>query len=114
MTQGVIYSDPGTGVSIQVASQAVAEPDPAADWRAKAQAAPARLAGYRTVSIAPVPFRGLTAADWEYTYAGRHVLNRGFISPGGHGNALVLDAPASEFAQARGLFETIAAAYQPR
>ncbi|WP_281273859.1 serine/threonine-protein kinase [Actinomadura pelletieri] len=79
------------------------------DWRRQARGGN-RFAGYREIRIEPtgdhppVPDTGDgdDSADWEFTFdngGGRkHILNRGFVA-GGHGYAILLCAPESDWAK---------------
>jgi len=109
---GTQYADPATGISVLVAYAQVAKPDPVADWRNQAASASQRFSGYREVSIRPVAYRGYNTADWEFTYNGGHALDRGFVA-NGHGQALFLQSRPEQWAQARQVFDMIAAAFQP-
>lgn len=59
------------------------------------------MPGYHQIKVADVDYRDYDAADWEYRrlQAGKpvHVLNRGMVTDGSHGYALMYTTPAGEW-----------------
>ena len=86
--------------------------DAVADRKAQAMDFQERHPSYREIRIDPVDYRGYEAADWEFTYEGRHVLNRVFVVDG-TGHSLFFQTRSGDFAAAEGDFEGIAKAFQP-
>ncbi|MDP9497269.1 MAG: hypothetical protein M3P46_06345 [Actinomycetota bacterium] len=104
------YRDPDTGRVLRVETGTGAA-DPVADRRRQARSFAQRHPSYREIAIRPVQYRGSAAADWEFTYEGRHVLNRVFVVDG-RGHSLFLQAPQGD-ASLRSQFEQIAGAFRP-
>ena len=63
------------------------------------------------MKLARVDYRGLDAADWEFTFTldgvPRHVLYRGIIT-GGKTYGLYLSTPESRWAASRNVFQVAA------
>jgi hypothetical protein len=70
--------------------------------------------GYQKVSLAKADYRGLPAADWEFTFpkdgATRHVLYRLFLQSG-HLYGIYLSAPEDTFSSIHQHFDTAAATF---
>jgi hypothetical protein len=71
-----------------------------------------RYPSYEQIRIEPVDYRGLEAADWEFTFRGLHVLNRVFVVDG-TGHSLWLQTPEGDVSGARQDFDAIADAFSP-
>ena len=105
------FRDSATGRSVRVAT-GPGQPDAVADRREQARSFASRYPSYEEISISEVDYRGYEAADWEFTYEGRHVLNRVFVVDG-TGHSLFFQTSESDFPAARADFEAIADAFQP-
>jgi serine/threonine protein kinase len=111
------YKDPETGRTLRVSTLAVGKTDAVADRRAQAASFAARHADYREIGIAKADYRGLEAADWEFTYsdggASLHALNRVFVSDGRGYSLFFQTRSTDDWTTARAEFDRIAALFQP-
>ncbi|MDP9434386.1 MAG: serine/threonine protein kinase, partial [Actinomycetota bacterium] len=93
-----------------------ARPDAVADRQRAAADFARRYASYSEIRIQRVDYRGLEAADWEFTYTAGgvdlHVVNRVFVA-GDRGYSLYFQTRAGDWPQARQDFERIAASFRP-
>jgi len=105
------YRQAGTGRELRV-STGTGQPDAVADRERQAATFARRNPSYERISIEPVDYRGLEAADWEFTFEGLHVLNRVFVVDG-TGHSLWLQTPEDDFSAARQDFDAIAEAFRP-
>ncbi len=103
------YRD-GEGRTLRVETGA-GQPDAVADRQAAARSFAQRHPTYRELRIVPVDYRGYEAADWEFTYEGRHVVNRVFVVDG-TGHSLFLQVPEGDTG-VRGRMDELAAAFTP-
>jgi hypothetical protein len=66
---------------------------------------------YQRVRLQRVDYRGLDAADWEFTFTlqgvPRHVLYRGIVS-NGRTYGLYLSTPENDWARTKGVFQVAA------
>ena len=89
-----------------------------AAWQAFSPQLAGRLADYKELRVEKVDYKGLDAADLEFTYfdqTGLHVLDRTFISTSGEESfALYWQVPAEDWAASVPLFEQIAATFLPQ
>jgi len=113
------YKDPATGRTLRVSTTGAGggKADAVQDRRDQAAAFAARHSGYREIGIAKTGYRGLEAADWEFTYAdggaSLHALSRVFVV-GGRGYSLFFQTRSTDdWAAARSDFDQIAASFQP-
>jgi serine/threonine protein kinase len=95
-----------------------------ADWRSQDRGAPGRFSNYRRLRLEPtgdhppVPDTGdgSKSADWEFTWgsgsAAKHVLDRGFVTTG-HGYAILVSAPASDWAATIDRLQPVFASFRP-
>ena len=94
---------------------------PGSSALAAAQAFSPQLAGalrdYRELSLQTVPFRGLDAADLEFTYrdsgADLHVVDRTVLAADGRAYGLYWQVRDADYAAALPVFEQIAATFRP-
>jgi serine/threonine protein kinase len=87
-----------------------------AAWTKYSPALAGRLPQYQELRLEEVEYKGLDAADLEFTYVEGtklRVLDRTFVS-GGEGFALYWQVRAEDWDAARPLFDQIAATFQPR
>ena len=84
-------------------------------WRTASPSYARVLADYRQLRIAPVDYRGLDAADLEFTYTSEatalHVLDRTVVT-GGTAQVLYWQTGAADFAASLPVFTEIAAAFR--
>ena len=113
------YKDPSTGRTLRVSTTAPGggKADAVQDRRDQAAAFRAKHPDYSEIAITKADYRGLEAADWEFTYsdggASLHVLNRVFVVDG-RGYSLFFQTHASDdWKAARADFDMIAASFQP-
>jgi hypothetical protein len=105
------YRQAETGRELRIAT-GTGQPDAVADREAQAAGFAERNPSYEQIRIEPVDYRGVEAADWEFTFDGLHVLNRVF-NIGGTGHSLWLQTPEEDFSAARRDFDAIADAFVP-
>jgi hypothetical protein len=112
------YKDRATGRTLRVSTTgAGGKTDAVQDRRVQAAGFAAKYQSYRQISIAKADYRGLEAADWEFTYAdggaSLHALNRVFVV-NGQGYSLFFQTHGDDdWNAARADFDKIAAAFQP-
>ena len=111
------YRDAATGRTLRLSSTAPGGggSDALQDRRDQAASFARRHAGYREISIARVGFRGLDAADWEFTWsdagARLHTLSRVFVLDG-RGYSLYFQTRGSDdWAAARSELERISTTF---
>lgn len=111
------YKDAATGRTLRVSATAPGggKADAVRDRREQAAAFARTHSGYREIEIAKADYRGLEAADWEFTYtsggAALHALSRVFVE-GGRGYSLFFQTRAGDdWGQARADFERMAASF---
>jgi serine/threonine protein kinase len=105
------YRQADTGRELRIAT-GEGRPDAVGDREAQAAGFAERNPSYQEIRIEPVDYRGVEAADWEFTFDGLHVLNRVF-NIGGTGHSLWLQTPEDDFSAAREDFDAIADAFVP-
>ncbi|WP_225847843.1 serine/threonine-protein kinase [Streptomyces sp. HPF1205] len=100
---GAIYSAHGGYPRVQVDFTSHPGKDAAAAWRANEPDVASSSNGYHFLYIKSVPYRGYrTAADWEFLRTASdgtkvHVLDRGFVTDGSHGYAIMVSMPADQW-----------------
>ncbi len=109
------YRDPVTSRTLRV-STGPGRPDAVAD-REQQEAAFARgHEDYQRLRIDPVTYRGVAAADWEFTYhdggADLHVLNR-VLDVDGVGHSLFFQTRAADWEAAQDDLEAVLATFRP-
>ena len=113
----VDFQEPGTGRFLRFGHTSSPPADPVADWTRQEKSLSTRLPRYQRLYIRSVPYRGYSAADWAFTFGGAggrtEVLIRGFSPDSGHGYAIYLSAPQSQWAASLPYFETAASTFQP-
>jgi hypothetical protein len=113
------YKDRATGRTLRVSTTGAGggKTDAVQDRRVQAAGFAAKHQNYRPISIAKADYRGLEAADWEFTYsdggASLHALNRVFVV-NGRGYSLFFQTHGDDdWTAARADFDKIAAAFRP-
>ncbi|MCU1672210.1 MAG: serine/threonine protein kinase [Frankiales bacterium] len=111
------YRDAGTGRTLRIET-GTGKPDAVADRREQAAFFAKTHEGYREIRIDKADYRGYEAADWEFTYSSGgallHVINRVFVVDG-VGHSLFFQTRGSDdWSAARGEFDRIAKAFQPK
>ena len=113
------YKEPGTGRTLRVSSTppGAGKSDAVQDRRDQATFFASRHANYHEISIVKADYRGLNAADWEFTYSEGgtvlHALSRVFVV-GGRGYSLFFQTRASDnWSAARTDFDRIAVSFHP-
>jgi serine/threonine protein kinase len=113
------YKDPSTGRTLRVSTTAPGggKADPLQDRRDQAAAFAAKHQDYRQIAIASTTYRGLPAADWEFTYsdggASLHAIDRVFVVDGKGYSLFFQTHSTDDWSAARADFDKIAAAFQP-
>jgi hypothetical protein len=83
----------------------------------QAQAFAAKHDNYREISIGKADYRGLEAADWEFTYddggASLHALSRVFVVDGRGYSLFFQTRSTDDWTAAKADFDKIAAAFRP-
>ncbi|GAA3082463.1 serine/threonine-protein kinase [Streptosporangium carneum] len=99
----VEFRAPGSDAFLWIESTEDPETDPVRHWEKVEKGGLARKLwpGYERVGITPRRYRGLEAADWEFTYLKNgvrtHVLDRGFRTAAGRPYAIYWESPESEW-----------------
>jgi eukaryotic-like serine/threonine-protein kinase len=111
------FREPGGGRYLLVDQTTQPKDDPLTDWQANEPSVARRLSGYQRISLQRVDYRGWNTADWEFTYNGRsdriHVVNRNIRVSDGRAYALYWSTPQTQWEDSRGMFDVIAATFQP-
>jgi hypothetical protein len=113
------YKERSTGRTLRVSATAAGggKTDVVQDRRVQAAGFAAKHQNYREISIAKADYRGLEAADWEFTYtdggASLHALSRVFVVDG-RGYSLFFQTHGDDdWTAARADFDKIAASFKP-
>jgi hypothetical protein len=113
------YKDQKTGRTLRVSTTAAGggKSDAVADRRVQAAAFAAKHQNYRQIAIDKADYRGLEAADWEFTYddggASLHALSRVFVVDGRGYSLFFQTRSTDDWNAARADFDKIAAAFKP-
>jgi eukaryotic-like serine/threonine-protein kinase len=111
------FREPGGRRFLLVDQTTEPKDDALTDWQAQEPSVAARLSGYERISLDRIDYRGWNAADWEFTWDGRseptHVLNRNVRVSDARAYALYWSTPERQWADSRGMFDVIAASFQP-
>ena len=105
------YRQADTGRELRIET-GTGQPDAVADREAQAAGFAERNPSYEQIRIEAVDYKGVEAADWEFTFDGLHVLNRVF-NVGGTGHSLWLQTPEEDVDAARQDFDAIADGFSP-
>ncbi len=105
------YRDPATGAVLRV-STGPGNGDPVADRQAQARSFAAAHPTYSAIAITPLTYRGVPAADWEFTYEGLHVLDRVFVVDG-RGYSLYVQARQGQWDGVAPVAQQLFAAFRP-
>jgi hypothetical protein len=123
-TSSIFFYAPDRRTYVQIDQTASPNPSALADWRSQDRAAPGRFAHYERLRLGPtgdqppVPDTGdgSKSADWEFTWgtgsAKKRVLDRGFVTSG-HGYAILISAPAGDWATTIGRLRTVFTSFRP-
>ncbi|MDT7538049.1 MAG: eukaryotic-like serine/threonine-protein kinase [Actinomycetota bacterium] len=113
------FKDRTTGRTLRVSTTAAGggKSDAVADRKAQAAAFAAKHQNYREIAIQKADYRGLEAADWEFTYddggASLHAFDRVFVV-NGRGYSLFFQTHSTDdWTAAKADFDKIAAAFKP-
>jgi hypothetical protein len=113
------YKDRETGRTLRVSTTPPGggKADAVADRRLQAAAFAAKHQNYREIAIAKADYRGLEAADWEFTYddkgASLHAISRVFVVDGRGYSLFFQTRSTDDWDAARADFDKIAAAFKP-
>jgi hypothetical protein len=113
------YKDKATGRTLRVSTTSAGggKTDAVADRRTQAAAFAAKHQNYRENGISKADYRGLEAADWEFTYddkgASLHALSRVFVVDGRGYSLFFQTRSTDDWDAAKGDFDKIAAAFRP-
>jgi hypothetical protein len=113
------YKDRSTGRTLRVSTTPAGggKADAVKDREAQAAVFAAKYPSYHQIRIAKADYRGLEAADWEFTYAdggaSLHALDRVFVV-NGRGYSLFFQTHSTDdWNAAKADFDKIAASFQP-
>ncbi|MDT7573393.1 MAG: eukaryotic-like serine/threonine-protein kinase, partial [Actinomycetota bacterium] len=113
------YKDRSTGRTLRVSTTAPGggKDDAVKDREDQAAAFAAKHAGYHRIRIEKADYRGLEAADWEFTYADGgatlHAINRVFVVDGRGYSLFFQTRSTDDWNAAKADFDKIAATFQP-
>ncbi|MFF4411836.1 protein kinase [Streptosporangium sp. NPDC001559] len=102
----VEFRKPGSSALLWIESTDDPEKDPVKHWEKleKDRVVKKLWPGYERIGITPLRYRGVEAADWEFTYLKNgvrtHVLDRGFHTITGRPYAIYWESPESEWDRA--------------
>ena len=113
--EGTMVYFRGDGRVLGIDQTRTPQPDPVADWQGKAEYREGRgdFPGYREIHIKKVDYF-LKAADWEFTYSGQHVNNRGFVTSKKQAYGIWWQTSDSSWAGARDDLDLIFRSFRPR
>ncbi|MER6178170.1 protein kinase [Streptosporangium sp. NPDC001681] len=112
----VEFRAPGSSALLWIESTDDPEKDPLRHWQKVERAGRADNVwpGYERIGITSLRYRGVPAADWEFTYlkdgVRTHVLDRGFRTLADRPYAIYWESPESEWD--RSLFDTFARTFR--
>jgi len=118
-SQNTYFRDDETGTYLQIAwQQPPNELGPEGAWEAQSDSFAQRKENYDEIRIDPTTFKGMDAAEWEFTYeeggASLHGLDLGFITTDGStGMALFFQTREENWASSQELFEQLKASFRP-
>ncbi|WP_026120753.1 serine/threonine-protein kinase [Nocardiopsis potens] len=111
----VFFDLPGGGY-LQIDQTDSPGDDAEQDWRQQEGAISQNFSGYQRQHIRslddPWTDRYVSAADWEFTFDGRHAVNRAFHTED-KGYALFLVSPPETWEENRALLDGVAASFDP-
>jgi hypothetical protein len=110
----VYFRDSRTGRVLGIDQTDQPQWNPVADWRGKAsyRVAHGDFPGYHEVHIVKVDYFR-TAADWEYSFSGKHVNNRGFVVSAHQAYGIYWQTSDSTWAAARPDLQLIFDSFRP-
>jgi eukaryotic-like serine/threonine-protein kinase len=112
------YTEPGGSRYLMVDQTTTPADDVLADWTDQEAVVSKKFRDYEKISLARVEYKGLEAADWEFTWRSGnrtiHVLNRNIRVDDGQAYALYWSVPQEQWTASRPLFDTMAASFQPK
>ena len=117
--QNTYFRDPETGSYLQVAwTQPPTADTPEAAWESFSESFGNTHEGYVELGITPTTFKGMDAAELEFTYtddgAQLHGLDLGFITTdGATGMALYFQTHEENWESSQALFDQLKAGFQP-
>ncbi|MGC5014046.1 protein kinase domain-containing protein [Streptosporangium sp. DT93] len=113
----VEFRAPGSDAFLWIESTDDPEKDPVRHWEKVEEAGTADgvWPGYRRIGITGLTYRGVPAADWEFTYlkdgVRTHVLDRGFRTAADKPYAIYWESPEPEWK--RSSFDAFARTFRP-
>ncbi|MEV7007671.1 protein kinase [Streptosporangium sp. NPDC051022] len=113
----VEFRAPGSSSLLWIESTEDPETDPVKHWEKVEKGGLAKKIwpGYERIGITPLRYRGVAAADWEFTYlkdkVPTHVLDRGFHTITGRPYAIYWESPEEEWD--RTFFDRFAETFRP-
>ncbi|MFC4059908.1 protein kinase [Planomonospora corallina] len=100
----VEFRAPGAASFLWIESTEDPEVDPVKHWEKVEKVISVHRQSYRRIGITPLSYRGLAAADWEFTYTSggvpMHVLDRGFRTADGTPYAIYWESPEDRWDRA--------------
>jgi hypothetical protein len=108
----VDFRAPGSSTYLRVDWIKPPGDSPVGAWRAQSASFEARYRDYRELSIEDTTYKGFDGARWEYTYAGQHASNLGFVTPE-YGFALNFQTRASDWDDAQDLRKELEEGFRP-
>ncbi|WP_425566702.1 hypothetical protein, partial [Planomonospora alba] len=111
----VEFRAPGAASFLWIESTEDPEVDPVKHWEKVEKVISVHRQGYRRIGITPLNYRGLAAADWEFTYTDEgvpmRVLDRGFRTADGTPYAIYWESPEDRWD--RTYFERFTDTFRP-
>jgi hypothetical protein len=111
----VEFRAPGAASFLWIESTDDPELDPVRHWEKVEKVIRKIRTGYRRIGISPLNYRGMAAADWEFTYTSKgvptRVLDRGFRTVDGTPYAIYWESPQARWD--RTYFDRFTETFQP-
>ncbi|GGL20257.1 serine/threonine-protein kinase [Planomonospora parontospora] len=111
----VEFRAPGAASFLWIESTDDPELDPVRHWEKVEKVIRKVRTGYRRIAISPLNYRGMAAADWEFTYTSKgvptRVVDRGFRTVDGTPYAIYWESPEARWD--RTYFDRFTETFQP-
>ncbi|GAT64797.1 serine/threonine protein kinase [Planomonospora sphaerica] len=111
----VEFRAPGAASFLWIESTDDPELDPVRHWEKVEKVIRKIRPGYRRIAISPLNYRGMAAADWEFTYTSKgvptRVVDRGFRTVDGTPYAIYWESPEARWD--RTYFDRFTETFQP-
>jgi hypothetical protein len=107
----VDFEDPSSGTYLRIDHVSPPGDDPVAAWEDYEPSFASRYPDYERVRIEQADFKDLDGAIWEYTYAGQHAINHGFVTDD-VGFALNFVTAEEDWESSQDLFEQLADSFE--